>query len=945
MASSLAICMSSVSRYFGRLCQNLVTNSAVRFGCLWLSFVVGCVNLPMAWSDEGMLPVSVIGNADLTQRGIHLQAQDIFDPGSVALVDGIVRVNGCTGSFVSSEGLILTNHHCAYRAIQSNSTAANDLLANGFIAKRRDEELPAIGYTVRITQSYQDVSADVLGAVTPNMDYLARTKAIEKQSRLLEQAAEAANPGLRAEVAEMFVGETYGLFLYIYLRDVRLVFAPPASVGNFGGETDNWHWPRHTGDFSFMRVYTAPNGEAADYSPDNVPYRPKRHLHVRSEGVDEGDTVMLLGYPGRTARHNTSDYLLMQRDVTLPSIVQSYQWQISLMEEAGRNDREIALKHSSRIKSLANVEKRSRGQLKGLRQAGIIERRQAEEKALQEFIEADNATQSMFGSLIPQIKLVYEEIRDNAELERAELDLVEACRTLSLAFGVYDAANQRLKPDVEREPSFTERNFDQTIQQWKLTRKDLDSKTDAKILAHLLERWRMAQVDAIVQQTTVDGLWGLPLETWPDSNNWERPEYLEEMLRMTVEALERSADPAMRWVVKRYPKLMEISESNKRRQGQLSALYGDLIRVKKMFLATQFVPDANGTLRLTSGTVKGFSPEDAVYKAPLTTLRGLLQKTTNEEPFVSPLEVLENIQAGERGGFESASLEDVPVNLLYDTDTTGGNSGSPIMDASGRLVGVNFDRAFEATINDFAWSPDYSRSIGVDIRYILWITGTVYKAEHLLREMEVGVETNTYLIFLTTGRSAEGLEREAIEQMQAQHLSNFRRLHSMGKLQAAGPIGDPNRVIRGMVHVRAKDPQELEELFSLDPFVKEGLLKVVGLPSGAEIGGFNSNFSISEMEEFSLVVFSSPDGSENIDPVVAQTSWEYLEKLRSPDRLRYATRSSAPATHAPYLGVAIFKKMNQDDLAGLLDDMPAVQQDVVEYAILPLYMSQGILDP
>ena len=230
MASSLGTYMRSASGFFGRLGQNLVATSAVRLGWLSVSFAVVCGSLPMAKSDEGMLPISGITNADLTQRGIHLQAQDIFDPGSVALVDGIVRVNGCTGSFVSSEGLILTNHHCAYRAIQSNSTAANDLLANGFIAKRRDEELPAIGYTVRITQSYLDVSTDVLSAVTPGMDYLARTKAIEKQSRLLEQAAEAANPGLRAEVAEMFVGETYGLFLYIYLRDVRLVFAPPASA-------------------------------------------------------------------------------------------------------------------------------------------------------------------------------------------------------------------------------------------------------------------------------------------------------------------------------------------------------------------------------------------------------------------------------------------------------------------------------------------------------------------------------------------------------------------------------------------------------------------------------------------------------------------------------------------------------------------------------------------
>ncbi|MDP1562779.1 MAG: S46 family peptidase [Pirellulaceae bacterium] len=908
---------------------------AMAFFCLAIAQGIGR-------ADEGMLPISEIGDVDLAARGIRLQAGDIFDPAGTSLVDGIVRVNGCTGSFVSPRGLILTNHHCAYQAIQANSSPDRDLLANGFIASQMSDEIPAAGFTVRITQSYQDVSKEVLSVVRPDMDYTERTKAIERQSKVLEQQAEQANSGLRAEVAEMFVGQTYGLFLYVYLRDVRLVFAPPASVGNFGGDVDNWEWPRHTGDFSFMRVYTAPDGSAADYSPNNVPYQPKRFLQVKPDGVAEGDAIMLLGYPGRTARHHTAAYLQMLRDHTLPWTVKSYQWQIAVMEEAGRNDRAIAIKHANRSKSLANVEKRVRGQLKGLNQAGLIERRQQQEAELRQFISADPQRQARYSQLLDQIAAVYAEMSQAAASEMLDRSFVDACRTLHLAYQVYDAAIERQKSDLERESAYMDRNFSQTVQQWRLVQNDLDVATDTKMLTGLLEQLIQASSDPKRRGLQPADVLGQPVDQWFAASPWSNPNYLDQVIGKTPAELAKLPDPALKWVIAMYPRLTELRRLEKQRQGRLNQLYGDLISLKKQQLSTQFVPDANATLRLTTGYVKGFSPQDAVYKSPFTTLRGLAQKTTHSEPFETPAVVLDKIAAGEDGGYAARALGQVPVNLLYDTDTTGGNSGSPIMDASGRLVGVNFDRAFEATINDFAWNADYSRSIGVDIRYVLWITGTVYQAHHLIAEMEVGVPRQDCWVFLKTGVPTANFERPQIEAMQSEHLKNFRRLHSMDRLLAAGPLGDPDRQLRGICFIRAKDTAELEQNFQADPFVQNQLLKIDAMVIAAQIGQFNSGFSIGEMEEFVCVVFRPVAGAP-VDPEAARTSWEQLQQLYQKDQLRLAMRFEHTAD-SEYLGAAVFKKHEPEQISAWLNQLSVIQQSQVRYSLMPLYMSQGILD-
>lgn len=710
------------------------------------TMVVAATLLPVMHADEGMFPVSELKKLNLQEKGLQLRSDDLFNLEQVSLVDGICRVNGCTGSFVSSDGLIITNHHCAFDAIQKASTPTNDLLANGFIAKTKQDEVRAVGFTVRITESYADVSDQVLSVVSEGMTFLERTKAIEKRRKELEQAAELENKGLRAEVAEMFTGKTYVLFLYTYLKDVRLVFAPPISIGAFGGEADNWEWPRHTGDFSFMRAYTAPDGSAAEYSPDNVPFHPKRPIQVSKSGANEEDFVFILGYPGRTVRQKTASFFRFEEMVRLPAIVELYAWQISEMEKAGASDRQVAIKHASRTKSLANVEKRSRGQLLGLKRTAMVAQREAVETMLQAFIAADDKRQAVYGTLLKDIDSVYAEMTEKAPLEIHLKELKNACRVLSFAFTLVDAATEREKEDLERETPYMKRNYDLTIQQLQLDVSDWDQKTDTKMLQGMLER-----LQKIPAAKEVPGVGPLLKDSsslermavrYMESTQLGKPEFVKECLAKTPEQLAGVKDPLLQFMIQLYPTYKQLRDLDKEREGRLGQLYGSLVEVKQAFQPSDFIPDANATLRITYGRVRGYSPADAVYRTPISTLAGVMEKTTGNEttgtePYVSPQALIEKYAAKDFGPFVHPRLGQVPVAILYNTDTTGGNSGSPVFNAQGEIVAVNFDRTFEATINDFAWNADYSRSIGVDIRYVLWVTGWVYGAKHLLDEMRV----------------------------------------------------------------------------------------------------------------------------------------------------------------------------------------------------------------
>jgi hypothetical protein len=715
--------------------KKYVSITLILFFCLLL--------LNIIHADEGMYPISEIQKLDLKSKGLKLEPIEIFNPDGISLVDGICNVGGCTGSFVSPEGLILTNHHCAYRAIQASSTKENDYLQNGFLAKNRSAEIPAKGYTVRITESYRDVSDEVLSVINDKMELAKRTRAIEKKIKKIITETEKKNPGKRAEVSEMFIGKTYVLFIYTYLKDIRLVYAPPRSIGNFGGEIDNWMWPRHTGDFSFMRAYVAPDGNPADYSPENMPFKPKKYLKVAPEGVNEEDFVFILGYPGRTYRHRTSHYLAFEQEIRMPYVVEWYQWQIKVMEEIGKHDRAIMLKHLSRMRGLSNTEKNYRGKLIGLKRLNLVEKKRAEEKELQKFIESDPDLKAKYGNLLEKIGNIFQQMRDEADRDLVLTYLLRSSTPLNNAYTVYEAAVERKKKDVERESPYMDRNFPRTKERLFLGLKDYYQPTDKIIFKQMLmraaklpESQKIPGIEDIVKSKSDPGE---SIEDFLDfayaSSKMLDEEVITKLFNESPKKIEKMDDPFINLAVKLYPTYKERDEKEKARRGAIDKLYAQLIDVKKDFLAKDFIPDANGTLRLTFGYIRGYSPRDAVYSEPITTATGILEKTTEEEPFDAPTKLIDLINAKDFGRFEHPKLKSVPVAILYNMDTTGGNSGSPVLNARGELVGINFDRAFEATVNDFAWSEDYSRSIAVDIRFVLWITQKFGNVSYLLEEM------------------------------------------------------------------------------------------------------------------------------------------------------------------------------------------------------------------
>ncbi|MBM3297639.1 MAG: S46 family peptidase, partial [Candidatus Aminicenantes bacterium] len=584
-------------------------------------------------AEEGMWPVTEIAKLDLAARGIEVGVGDIFNPEGLGLVNAVVQLPGCTGSFVSGQGLILTNHHCAFGAIREASTKERDYLADGFLARSPAEEIPARGDTARITESYRDVSSGVLAAVKPDMTPAERTKAVEKKSKEIVAEAEAQNPGMRAEVAEMFAGRTYLLFLYTYLRDIRLVYAPPQGIGNFGGEEDNWMWPRHTGDFSFMRAYVGPDGKPAEFSPRNVPYKPRVFLRVAAGGVRPGDAVMIPGYPGRTYRHMTSHYLANEEGIRMPAVVAWYDFQVAHMEKMSASDRSTALKLADRIKGLANTTKNYKGKLLGMKRLGLTAKKRTEEAELEAHIAADPERRAKYAGLLGEIGRVYEEQAAAAPRELLLSHLRTHVVPLYVAHTVHETALERRKPDLERESSYMERNFSQTRDRLVQRLKEFHPGTDRLFLRRLLERagelppkQRLAPLDAMFPQGYGSAQLDAFLERLFGAYRPAAEEALVAALAMMPEELDKLDDPFLALARLLYPEHVRVREDEKARKGVLDPLMTRLVEVKQSFLARSFIPDANRTLRLTFGRIKGYTPRDGVFYEPVTTLDGVVEK-------------------------------------------------------------------------------------------------------------------------------------------------------------------------------------------------------------------------------------------------------------------------------------------------------------------------------
>ena len=697
--------------------------------------------------EEGMYPITSIGSLKLKEKGLKIGVNDIYNPGGTSLIDGIVSLGGCSASFVSPEGLIITNHHCVFGAVQGVSTVEKDYLTNGFLAATRPDEIRARGMTARITEEMRDVTEKVISVVKDSMDPIERAKAIEGRIGELTKAAEKELPGKSIGISEMLPGKSYLMFISTTLRDVRLVYVPPRSIGEFGGEDDNWVWPRHTGDFSFIRAYAGADGKPADYAVGNVPYHPRRFLKVSPKGVEEDDFVFILGYPGRTYRHQTSYYMAYEENLRMPFVADLNDWQIRTMEELGRVDRATALKFDARIKGLANTMKNYRGKLVGMKRLGLVATKRDEEAALQRYIDADPQRKATYGTALEQTAKIYAEMTSRAQFELV-LDTFTGTSPMSqlVRFGntVFDASREMAKPSAERAAAYRDAALAETKKAsagsfggYHEPAERLFLAKALTLAAQLPQDQRIAPIDERLKGDNSDQNVKRLADEWFAATTLKTPDGLASAIGRNADDVTRLNDPFVNLARDLAPLVQKLRETRRRRTAELSKLSALLVDVKQQFQKKDFVPDANSTLRFTFGHIRGYSPADATYLSPITTLAGVMEKTKDEYPYATPQAVRDLFKAKDYGQFRLKKKNELPVAILYDTDTTGGNSGSPVMNAKGELVGVNFDRAWGATINDYAWNEAYSRSIAVDIRYVLWVTEKVGKAGFLLREMGV----------------------------------------------------------------------------------------------------------------------------------------------------------------------------------------------------------------
>lgn len=681
-----------------------------------------------AHADEGMwMPQQVPQIATrLKQLGIKINPTKLSDLTGDPL-GAVISLGGCTASFVSADGLIVTNHHCAFASIQANSTAERDLITNGFLARTRDEELPAApGTKVWVTSKIEDVTGRVTGNLAAKLTDAEREKTLQRREKNL--IAECEKPGgVRCSVQSFFEGSQYLRTTQIELSEVRLVYAPARAVGEFGGEADNFEWPRHTGDWSFYRAYQ--NGQ---------PYRPQHWLKLSTAGVNEGDLVIVAGYPARTFRYKTADEVRNDQDFVYPNSIRDYTAVIRILEDQSKASKDVEIRNASRIKSYSNSLKNYTSVSEGFIKHRILDWRLAREEQMRK---TDSKT-------LDEIARLNAEHFRTRERDALLVWLVGtqriggASNLLTQAAKIVRAARERTKPDIDRATGYQQRDLDTLRTGSDRAQRTFDPATDRALLRYfLVEASKLPQserIDAIDRAVATAGGVDPLLDQLFNNTKTGDPTERAKMYVETTPQLEARNDAMLKFAAS----LMPLIESNEQRDlaydGAMSRLRPAYFAVLRKVSGGDLYPDANLSLRLTFGKVEGYTPRDATYFMPQTTLSGVVQKETGKEPFASPKPLL--AAAHDRAKTEpwfDPELHDVPVNFLSTCDTTGGNSGSPTLNANGELVGLLFDGNYESIDADFLFTPAITRSIHVDTNYMLWVMDAVDGAQNLMKELGV----------------------------------------------------------------------------------------------------------------------------------------------------------------------------------------------------------------
>lgn len=710
---------------------------------LWMTALAVAVS-GMVHADEGMWLLSTLkqlNEAEMQKMGFKLNADDIYNINKASMKDGIVHFGGgCTGEIVSPDGLILTNHHCGLDYIQSLSSIEHDYLKNGFWAATRADELPAPGLSVRFLIRMEDVTQKVKSEMSDTLseaDFQA--KLVSVFAKITKEATE--NTGYIADVRSTFGGNEFYLFVYEKYEDVRLVGTPPMSIGNFGGDTDNWMWPRHTGDFSMFRVYMSPDGKPAKYSKDNVPMKSKYYFPVNIKGLQEGDFTMIMGYPGRTDRYATSYSIENSLDITSPSLVKIRDKRLNVINEAMASSDEIRIKYQSKKNRVSNYWKYYIGQQKQLKRMKVLDQKRNQENKFNEWVNADKKRKMEYGFVLNALQNSYMESRKYAKVRvyMSEALLGTEVLRYAMSFGALEKALNEKTPnqeDIQAKTAMLKSQVDDYFDEY-------DAGVDKKVFAVLMKTF----MEDIAPEQRAPSLAKMLGKNKGNYEKWADYVFSKSIFADKNKVLEFLKDPSAK-TIHNDPAFQIINDQSNfytdnfrdaARKAELNQAANNrkyIQGLREMMPEKKFSPDANSTMRLTYGKVKNYNPADAVKYDWISTIEGVMQKmdNTNTE-FVVPDKLAELYNNKDYGRY--AKNGTLYTCFITDNDITGGNSGSPVINGNGEIVGLAFDGNWEAMSGDIKFDENYKRTIAVDIRYVLFCIEKFGGAKHIVDEMKV----------------------------------------------------------------------------------------------------------------------------------------------------------------------------------------------------------------